>query len=122
MIFLKLYLSILLFLILSWLRITTVNFLMKHYRLLQYFPAWFFLLWFFLKKILFILFLNINLIKNLTLQFFPSKNYGLQQFFLYNFFFYFFYKLITTHKYTTSPQHRAGIASSSNSYNLEDDE
>jgi hypothetical protein len=40
--FSKLSLSILLFLILSWLRITTLNFLMKHYRLLQCFPVWFF--------------------------------------------------------------------------------
>jgi hypothetical protein len=40
--FSKLSLLILLFLILSWLRITTVDFLMKHYRLLQCFSAWFF--------------------------------------------------------------------------------
>jgi hypothetical protein len=48
MIFLKLSLSILLFLILSWLRITTLEFLMKHYRFLQFFPTWlFFFLFFF---------------------------------------------------------------------------
>jgi len=60
--FSKLSLSILLFLILSWLRITTIDFLMKHYRLLQCFPTWFFFLFvffcydFFSKFSLFILF------------------------------------------------------------------
>jgi hypothetical protein len=39
------------------LRITTVDFLMKHYRLLQDFPAWFFVLFFFVmifSKIFFV--------------------------------------------------------------------
>ena len=44
--FSKLSLSILLFLILSWLRIITIDFFMKHYRLLQCFPAWFFFVFF----------------------------------------------------------------------------
>ena len=58
--FSKLSLSILLFLILNWLRITIRDFLIKHYRLLQCFPAWFFFLlfflWFFSKLSLSILF------------------------------------------------------------------
>jgi hypothetical protein len=44
---------------LSWLRITTVYFLTKHYRLLQCFPTWFFSLSFFLcffSKIIFVVF------------------------------------------------------------------
>jgi hypothetical protein len=64
-------LSILLFLILSWLRITTVDFLMKYYRLLQCFPAWFFFFFFcydfFQKKFCLFYFLNIKLVKNLVL-------------------------------------------------------
>jgi hypothetical protein len=47
------------FLILSWLRITTVYFLTKYYRLLQCFLTWFFFLSFFLcffSKIIFLVF------------------------------------------------------------------
>jgi hypothetical protein len=70
--FSKLSLSILLFLILRWLRITTVDFLMEHYIFLQCFPGWFFFLSiffvmiFFQKKFCSFYFLNINLIKNLA--------------------------------------------------------
>ena len=53
--FSKLSLSVLLFLILSWLKITTVDFLIKHYRLLQCFPAYFFSFRFFIfSKIIFV--------------------------------------------------------------------
>ena len=70
--FSKLSLSILLFLILSWLRITTVDFLMKHYRLLQCFHACFFSLSvffydFFQNFLCSFNFLNINLVENLAL-------------------------------------------------------
>jgi hypothetical protein len=57
--FSKLSLSILLFLILSWLKITTVDFLMKHYRLLQFSLHGFFSFYFFVIffKIFFVYFI-----------------------------------------------------------------
>jgi hypothetical protein len=74
--FSKLSLSILLFLILSWLKITTVDFLMKHYRLLQFFPAWFFLLLFFCdifqNFLCWFYFVNIELVENYNCIF-PHK-------------------------------------------------
>jgi hypothetical protein len=69
--FFKLSLLILLFLILSWLRITTVDFLMKYYRLLHCFLAWFFFLSFFydfFQNYFFrFYFFNIKLLVNLVL-------------------------------------------------------
>jgi len=51
---------------------TTVDFLMKYYRLLQCFPAWFFFPFIFFimifSKIIFVdFFFNIKLVENLTL-------------------------------------------------------
>jgi hypothetical protein len=76
--FLKLSLSILLFLILS----TIVDFLMKHYRLLQFFPAWFFFIYFFVIffKILFVDFILLILSGlRITIVYFLTKHYRLLQ-------------------------------------------
>jgi hypothetical protein len=90
-------LLILLFLILSWLRITTLDFLMKHYRLLQCFATWFFFM-IFSKLSLLIFFFNIKLVKNLY-SFFLKNIVNYNNFSAYNIFFIynFFYKSMTTH-------------------------
>jgi len=106
-IFSKFSLLILLFLILSWLRITTVDFLMKYYRLLQcslygFFPLVFFVM--IVSKIVFVyfIFLNIKLVKNLNFIIFFENIMDCNRFSLYIFFYYFFHKLTTIHKHTTS--------------------
>jgi len=103
--FSKLSLLILLFLILSWLRIITVNFFMKH---LQYFLTWFFyyfVMIFFKNYFCWFYFFNIKLVENLILYFFLNIiNYN--NFSLYNF----FYKLTTTLNHVTGLWDRPGMA------------
>jgi hypothetical protein len=73
MIFFKIIFVDFIFLMLSWLRITIVDFLTKHYRLLQCFPAWFFFSFhffcynFFQNYLCRFYFSNIELVKNLVL-------------------------------------------------------
>jgi len=87
------------FLILSWLTITTVYFLTRHYRLLQCFPTWFF-------SFFYVFFLK------LFLYFFLENIIDYNSFSSYNFFMFFFYESTTIHKHATSPRQCKDMTSS----------
>ena len=116
----KLSLLILFFLILSWLRITIVYFLTKHYRLLQCFLIFFSFCFFmnlFLNYLCLFYFFNVKLVKNLTCSLiFLESIVDCNNVSPYNFFFKkiydFFYKSMTMHKHAISPRQRAGMTTS----------
>jgi hypothetical protein len=119
MIFSKIIFIDFIFLILSWLRITIVYFLTKHYRLLQCFLIFFsfFLMNLFLNYFCLFYFFNVKLVKNLACSLiFLESIVDCNSVSPYNCFlkkiYDFFYKSMTMNKHAISPWQRTGMTTS----------